>query len=911
MKMNFSGRLFVGTLLAAFLVFWAQSRLVLEQDLSASLSEGDSVEAKVFRSVHARNALAKTLFVKWKTAPTANPSEVTTSASGSEPDLQRELQEGLAKLSYSPKLMSLATGDQKTFLSTVSRSDLEAATSPEALAQVLKTAETWASLPGATGLLKSLEQDPFLLLSKKSAQAGVGSVPGSASASDASSVSRSSAVQIYERKGPLDWKKAEQLHSFLLARRGQIDFVGADLFAYENYSVAQRDIWVCTALAVGLSLLCFLWLCRTWQLIPVLICGTLASTAGGLLLLLAFEKSVSGLALAFASTFVSFNNESLIHLSGHGSKWSAGALRGVVSAIGTTVIGFLVLFVAGEGLPRQISIFSLGSLFGFLLFLLLFKGTLSQAKFRTLKVTDFRMSKIQVVLVFAMILAAGLSLGFPKVGNSLESFRYTSPEIQAAAKIFVDAQSELSPSLLNAVPVDGSALETYQKGIQRGAIDGQAFHPFKFWLAATQDDQREEWIDKVLSFRLKELQTRLESAGFRIKLPKSDLFRLPRDENDYLKSWSDVSPFSWLQEVEGRRYLLVRFLPGSKRFPKDSIELSPKAFYETVLNNTSGDLLKLFLLSVLFMALYLVPWQRNFGKILAILFPLLLALFVLQVVFFARSLDLNIAHVMALILIIGVALDYSTVLVSHDHSSQEQSKVLLTGLMTFVSFGALLFAKQPVLQELGWVVTVGSAVALVSSFFLPKEISKVHLYSAKSALVLLIAAVFLPGCQSSARVNKYQFPETFTVDQLLRVKVPSGAPSQRSFEMPFDAQLRKKSSEVLEIVLLDSLWKSVLLKARFESSAWKILQSRVPKGQEWMREIVLEEIASVYLKYIFDQKSADLNASGFERNGSLGAWTLTFRSPTKECSFPSEMKMSSRRIEIFVVNQEVDCATFP
>jgi predicted exporter len=74
--------------------------------------------------------------------------------------------------------------------------------------------------------------------------------------------------------------------------------------------------------------------------------------------------------------------------------------------------------------------------------------------------------------------------------------------------------------------------------------------------------------------------------------------------------------------------------------------------------------------------------------------------------------SVDIVHVLAFSLVIALATDYTSIVVSTGHAPPEQAKILLTGASTLATFAVLWSARHPVLRELGATVTLGCAVSL-------------------------------------------------------------------------------------------------------------------------------------------------------------------------------------------------------
>ena len=822
-----STKLLIATVIAVALSILAGTNLKVEENVVSSLEESSAQEAAVFRSMISPTLLQNRLFLKW--ADSADFDMVKKielqlqNAGYSKLDNQR----GAASNSASSRQNS---GSENTesgrntpdsgviFNSTAPLATLKLATSDESQKAIVEEAISMMALPGGTSFLEYLQSDPFLLAKRMNNSFKTESQEPSASAGK---------VTFWQRSGPLHFEKVELLYQELQKLGSKLNFVGADFFAFENYKAVSRDIVVCTLVSTLLSIAVFLALCRTWQLLLLLVLGTFASTAGGLLFVRLFSTEVSGLALAFTSTFVSFNSETLIHLSGLKGVPSRQAMIGAFSAIGTTLIGFLVFVFGAEGLPRQIGLISIGSLLGFVLFIGFFRTTLHTAKFRELNLPALSLTKWKFAIFVTMAIVCVALVPFPKVENQLEKFRFNTDFLLKNAEEMTHSAGGLALSDLYAVKSVGDPLETYRYHLNRGSVVREAFHPLRIFDEAQKDPSRSHWVSHKLPGALANLKASFQQRGLNISLPGTNSF-IPSDARGFLTQWNATTPVRWIAEVNSQTYIT---LPLNSSTVPGAVSIYPKRFYEMMLDGVAGRLLILFGLGLVLMFVYLIPWQRSGSRLLYIVTPLLIATIALQIAFWCTGRTLNIAHVMALSLIIGVALDYSTVLVSHNFSNREQGKVFLTGAMTLTSFGSLLLAQHPVLRELGFVVCVGTASALLCALGIrikrPDHSSTTNVFKKNSLLLLTFLLIFQIGCQSNQKnssdyssnyraqkcvfndglygCRSYEFPAVFFAQQSVKVTRSDGQ------VLSFVAQVDKKRDR-FRLVLLDPVWNTLLFR---------------------------------------------------------------------------------------------------
>lgn len=125
---------------------------------------------------------------------------------------------------------------------------------------------------------------------------------------------------------------------------------------------------------------------------------------------------------------------------------------------------------------------------------------------------------------------------------------------------------------------------------------------------------------------------------------------------------------------------------------------------------------RLYLGALLLVALLIVgvrSWQRT----LVVLLPLTLAVLLDLCVLALRAEPLTLFHLVSLLLVVGLGIDYGLFFSSTADDIEEQSRtlhaLLLCSSSTAAGFGMLCFSSLPVLKAIGQTVTVGVIAAYV------------------------------------------------------------------------------------------------------------------------------------------------------------------------------------------------------
>jgi hypothetical protein len=467
-----------------------------------------------------------------------------------------------------------------------------------------------------------------------------------------------------------------------------------------------------------LSLAVFFLFNGRWALVGLLLLGTAVSYLTGLLAIRAFYAQVFAVVLAYTSTFVGFNNESLVHLSGLEGRDARRSLLGVWSAIGTTVIGFLVLLLGRSVMVRQMALASLGGTVGFLLFLAPYRRVLRSIRFRAVDWPKLTVSPAVVAATCGACLIGVAVLGVPRVDTRIEDFRFQTPALDAQVAHFSRALDALALENVVAVPVAGAPGAALADLAARGLVDASR-HPLALWRSPEAQEEslralRDGWPRATA--RLVDL---LAGAGIRIAPPPRPPDGLrPIGEWELLDRLGALSPIRWADRAGDRRFLFVGLAPGVAPPPGSALlAMSPRHHYDALLTGLSRELGWLFLAGFAGMALYLGFLQRSVSRVLYVFAPLFPCALAFAAYARATGAPLSIVHVMGFSLVIALALDYTAVAVSTDHRPLELSKVLLTGLCTLATFGVLVLARHPVMRELGITVAIGCGVSLAFALF--------------------------------------------------------------------------------------------------------------------------------------------------------------------------------------------------
>ncbi|MBF0440367.1 MAG: hypothetical protein HQK54_00530 [Oligoflexales bacterium] len=589
--------------------------------------------------------------------------------------------------------------------------EVESLSEKNRIEMIIQKAVVMAHLPLGSIFLENLSKDPLML--QKELLDRVFNGPFK-------SFDNQGELLIFKRTIPLDYAKLGKLYTFLASQEKDLSFIGGDFFSYENYEAVNDDIIWVAVLSFLLNLLLFAYFCPSITLLIFLAIGTFSSYLSGLFALRMFYPYIYSLVILFTSTFIGFNNEYLVHFSGIRKQDMPKVALGIGSAIGTTLIGFAVLLFSKNEIVRQIAIVSIGGMTGFVLLMLGFQKNLAKVNYRIMAVPGRRLPVKILILLWILIVIVSPIAKKVNFQTDIKDFRYQTSLMERQVGFFENILSKYSIGNMYAVPVRGIPPSELWKGLS-AYVDKSSFHPIQLYMDESSQKASMEQMMRSIREASNRISASLAGQGIRFtpEIVWADSLR-PMNLGEYLDLWGKLIPLPYHENIDGNEYV---FVTASKE-PPDSISVSPVSYYNNTLTAVQNNMTQLFCVGLIFMFVYLMPLQKRLVKVLYIFLPLGLAVSILLLLAFFSGRSIHFIHIAGLSLVIGLALDYSSIVISGNFSPLEKSKVILTGLSTILTFGILIFVRHPVMRDLGFVVSLGCAVSLLVSIFFPLDLGE-------------------------------------------------------------------------------------------------------------------------------------------------------------------------------------------
>ena len=690
---------------------WKTSLVLLAAAGLAVLLRGTTLEHDPIRALSDPDPVRAALFEAYQRASVFRDRVYVEDGALGELDRMR-LQEALRTAGYEQiPLFERPSREQVLRLAPLlPPADLRALLDDATIDARAQEAIAFAMLPGGDSYLREIEADPLGLGPALAAR-----LLGSAGAREGS------AIRAYRGPRPIDFPRVEPVYDMLKSLSPPVHFIGGDFFAVENYRAILRDILVCSIVSLAITLAIFSLFTRRWTLLGLLLLGSIVSYLVGLLGLRIFYTEVYAVVLAYTSTFVTFNNEALVHLSGIEASRRRGQLIGIWSAIGTTLFGFIVLLFGRSVMVRQIAIASIGGMLGFLLFLVPYRSTLATIRIRPIAVPGLTLRPWLVGALCAASLGGVLAVGIPRVGTRIDAFGVRTPALDQQVEHFSRRLASLSLEDVVGVriPTGGDPGDVLGPLATREVLD-LSRHPLVLWRPLDEQQRAISTLRDGHPRAVARLTELLARGGIQVRVAQD----LPATIQaigawDFLDVVGTIGPVRWTETLGGDRFVMAGLsLRAPLVLPDGVIPVSPRRYYDGILTSASRELAWLFLAGLVVMGIYLAVLQRSVARVLYVLAPLSLSALAFAVYVRCTGGTVDIIHVLSFSLIIALATDYSSVLVSTGHAPPEQAKILLTGASTLATFAVLWSARHPLLRELGATVTLGCAVSLAFALFI-------------------------------------------------------------------------------------------------------------------------------------------------------------------------------------------------
>ena len=496
-----------------------------------------------------------------------------------------------------------------------------------------------------------------------------------------------------------------------------LTWIGPHASTLENETQVRSDMEIVSV--VGALLLVILaggliWTKRTslLALVPLLFLSILGAT----LTTIAIFGSIHGIVLSFGPGIVGLAMDYGIHSAFMDPKskktWNANFL-----GILTTLVVLVVMFFSQIPLIRELMFFSMaGLIFGFLLFYIFMHRF---ADFFSLTTYPLQPSKSKIGGAMSALLLLGVFL-FPvlKVSLDLRQMNFESPQTFALHNwLFSPSQSKTSLILTEPTESAFASSQTELKWAQENKIGYQGISS----LLPSEDVQKthlENW-KKLLCPTTKINLSETDKKFF------APFFKEVNCENLRVRDLKNPPAYLMDQQYEGH-WLSLFFANNTEQEQKIKTQFpsasSPGDLFSQIPTIFGRELAWMMPLSIFAALFILFLYYREVRKSLLAMIPFLTGLGTFFWICWIFSMPITFVSVIGLIMVFGMSLDYGVFVINFMGLKEKSaigvwSALTLCGYVTTAGFFPLVFAKHPVMFQLGQSLTWGAVGTYLGSVF--------------------------------------------------------------------------------------------------------------------------------------------------------------------------------------------------
>ncbi|HAS89113.1 MAG TPA: transporter [Desulfovibrio sp.] len=534
-----------------------------------------------------------------------------------------------------------------------------------------------------------------------------------------------------------------------------IDFLSGHRYAVANSTVIKSDIFTVSIISLCTLTLLFLLALRSKGALSIFLAPGIAIMSG--LGTCAFiYPDMSAIVIGFGAVLMGISIDFAVHTyfalaeipddkPNALRKISKPVLFGAV----TSCASFAALYISGIPGIRQLSIFSIAGMVAACAFALLFIPVFCNSfpkadkKCPAFKINS---NKKGILGITFIVLAVSITGAFNNTFDTeLKKLGYISAEIAAAEHHFQDKWGQVrSRSMLfasgknmdEALRKNENAWADIQNNLSRvKAVSLAPILPSEH--QKLQNNVR--WTDfwnKNRACTEQQVAAQAEKLGFSAKAfapAMSQIIAAPPQLSAEVLRSGPLAPLAKMfipASPESDEKQIINMLPDNKLVtnyytPQKEKELGVRLVAQSRFKSAlelemKRDIIKFISCSGLLVTMLILGLFRNLRRAALALFPAVFGVAVTFGLLGLLQIPLNIFHIVALPLVIGLGADYGIFMVFQEIralSPWTVKAVKISGLTTLAGFGVLVFAKHPSLHSLGATVSIGITAALCCAVY--------------------------------------------------------------------------------------------------------------------------------------------------------------------------------------------------
>ncbi|OFC70540.1 MMPL family transporter [Alteromonas confluentis] len=531
---------------------------------------------------------------------------------------------------------------------------------------------------------------------------------------------------------------------------------GMFFFAVDSAQSAKADIQLIAVGSIAGVLVLMLLVFRSLLPLTLALSSIAAGVGFGILTSVWVFGSVHVLTIVFGASLIGIVVDYSLHYFYHflsstsqanaqASRHHGVLYRAMVLSVITSLVGYGALSIADLTILKKIALFSCAGLgMAWLCVMLLGPWVVRrpiEARQTMLKVVIASLQRVvarrpKALAATGLLLAAGSLLyvlsGGLQVNDDPRHFFHVSPTLlqqeQAVSSLtqvyepgrYLLVRGQESQDIFN-------ALEDFYAfpGVNKAAVSG-----IGDWLPSPER-QRDDYASQAKLYGqggvLDVFAAALGLPAESVSPVKAEYTNAAGKVLDFteLSSQNATLPPLW-SEKNGQIYSFVLIRKNSDLTAlKAAADSIPAIEYVNTLGNASKALKSqretgamLLVIAYTLVALLLALWYRSVSVIQLLLIPASASLIAVAAVLLAGQ-ALNVFHIMALFLVLGLGMDYIIFAREMaDKPDTTQQAILLSAITSLLSFGLLAFSAMPVVQAFGSIILIGNTINFIAAISL-------------------------------------------------------------------------------------------------------------------------------------------------------------------------------------------------
>lgn len=377
--------------------------------------------------------------------------------------------------------------------------------------------------------------------------------------------------------------------------------------------------------------------------------------------------------------------------------------------LATTLVCFAVLYFSSLDLLKEISVFSISGLISSYLFVrffypLIVKKLKPDFKQSILKIPAPKLGRLKNIAVIALVSASLAGLIFAKFKTQATDLYIPDKDLflqeKLVSEIFKDTEKKLAI-------IKGSSIDSILTCEENAGASGIS----RFIPSLNRQEKNKRLIENLYEKYSEKLQKSI-GANKKFEMPQG---QKPLKIEDFKGTLFEDAVSSMLHGENGSWTAII---PVDKNENCALETFSPPEFLNGIFDSYMKSSAVLIAASFLALAaMFALVFRRSFFKLIL---PVVLSAGLPIFIFWILGANVNLFHILALFILMGLGIDYSIFHYSNN-STLTKNAVFISFATSIIGFGALAFTSFKAISSIGEMLALGLGFAYFISLFLAEE----------------------------------------------------------------------------------------------------------------------------------------------------------------------------------------------